>query len=253
MSRYLQIARRAAREAGRVSMSYYRKNLTVHLKSDKSPVTRADRETEKAIIRTIRSEFPDHSFFGEEFGRSKKQSDFIWIIDPIDGTKNFIAGIPLWGNLIALMYRGEIIVGVSHLPVLKEMVWAEKGKGAFLNGKPIHVSTEAKLSESMISFGSLPAFKRKGMEKQLLRLLDNTGRQRSFGDLWPYHLLASGKLEVVVEASIRAYDVAPFVVIMQEAGGQTSDMAGKPFSLDIGSFLATNGRVHDKVVAKLRK
>jgi histidinol-phosphatase len=251
MSRFLQVAKRAAREGARVAMSYYEKNLTVELKADRSPVTRADRETEKTIIRTIRAEFPDHNFFGEEFGRSSKRSEYVWIIDPIDGTKNFIAGIPLWGTLIALMHGNEVIVGVSYIPTLKEMVWAEKGKGAFLNGKQIHVSRKAKLSDSMISFGSLPAFKRKRLGTKLLKLLDKTGRQRSFGDLWPYHLLASGRLEIVVEASIRAYDIAPFVVIMQEAGGTTSDIAGHPFSLEISSFLATNGNVHDNVLRSL--
>ncbi|HKK21489.1 MAG TPA: inositol monophosphatase family protein [candidate division Zixibacteria bacterium] len=253
MSRFLQVAKRAAREGAGVARSYYEKNLTVELKADRSPVTRADRETEKTIIRIIRAEFPDHSFFGEEFGRSSKKSDYVWIIDPIDGTKNFIAGIPLWGTLIALMHKNEIIVGVSYISTLKEMIWAERGKGAFLNGRPIRVSQTTKLSDSMISFGSLPSFKRKRLGTKLLNLLDRTRRQRSFGDLWPYHLLASGRLEIVVEASIRAYDVAPFVVIVNEAGGETSDLAGNPFSLEISSFIATNGKQHRKVVSKFSK
>ncbi len=251
MSRFLQVAKKAARAGGQVAMSYYRKNLTVQLKKDKSPVTRADREAEKAIIKCIKSVFPDHAFYGEESGRSSRKSDYLWIIDPIDGTKNFIAGIPLWGTLIALMHKDEVIVGVSHMPALKEMVWAEKGRGAYLNGTLIHVSKESKLADSMISFGSLPAFKRKSVDKNLLALLDKTGRQRSFGDLWPYHLLASGRLEIVVEAKIKAYDVAPFVVIMNEAGGKTSDIFGASFSTEISSFLATNGMVHAEVIKRL--
>jgi histidinol-phosphatase len=249
MSEYLAIAQEAARKAANVTMDYYTRKLTVSIKKDRTPVTDADHAAEKIIIDTIMHKFPDHAFYGEETGRTGESDEFMWLIDPIDGTKNFIAEIPLWGILIALMHKGEIIVGVSYLPILGEMLCAEKGEGAFVNGENIHVSKTTKMAKGMISFGSLGAFKKAGLDQQALALIYSSHRQRSFGDLYPFHLLAEGKLEAVVEAQIRAVDVAPFVVIVKEAGGRTSDLTGKNFDLDISSFVATNGHVQAEVLS----
>jgi len=247
-SKFLDVALKAVRAAEKVTLGYYRKKPRVSLKADQTPVTAADRSAEKTIIKVIRETFPDHSFFGEESGRSEGNSDYLWIIDPIDGTKNFIAKIPLWGTLIALMHKGEVIVGVSNLPLLKEMLWAVKGKGAFLNGKKVRVSQKSELSQSMLSFGSLEAFRRNGWEKNILSLIYHTKRHRAFGDLWAYHLLAAGKLEVVIEASIKIMDVAPFDLIIREAGGLTSDIKGRKLHPDINTFVATNGKLHKEAL-----
>jgi histidinol-phosphatase len=252
MSEYLKVALAAIKDAEKITLSHYGHNPRVQDKADGSPVTIADKKAEKAIVARIRHHFPDHAFFGEEYGRTKKKSDFLWLIDPIDGTKNFIAQIPLWGNLLALMYQDEIILGISNVPLMRELLWAEKGKGAFLNGRRVQVSRKRRIDQSMLSFSSLTSFDGSKKEARMVKLIHQCKRSRSFGDLWAYHLLASGKLEMVIEGKIKPMDVAPFVRIIKEAGGDTSDLKGQPFDLNISSFLATNGLVHQEVIKYTR-
>lgn len=248
---YLNTAEQAARAGAEVALKLYQTSLTVELKADQSPVTAADRQAEAAIIETIRHRFPDHSFYGEETGHSRSGSDFLWIIDPIDGTKNYLAGIPLWGVLVALRYKTEVIAGASYVPCLNDMLTAERGCGAWLNGKRAKVSTESALSHAMISHGSYRSFFENGYGSGLVHLLETCARTRCFGDLWPYHLLASGRLEIVAEAAVKVVDAAPFAVIIPEAGGLVSDFHGAPLNLNSTTFLATNGLVHDQVLSDL--
>lgn len=253
MSRFLQVAMEAVNAMERVTVEYYYKKPKVRTKADKSPVTIADISAEKAAIKVIKKHFPNHAIFGEESGHRKTSSEFTWIIDPIDGTRNFIAGIPLWGNLIALAHDEHVVLGISNVPLLNERLWAERGSGALLNGNRVTVSDKSSLREAMISFSSVNSFHKTKREPNLLNLLHATARQRAFGDLWPYHLLASGRLEIVIEAQIKPVDVAPFVCIIEEAGGSTSDLLGRPFSLGIRTFAATNGKLHQKVINHFRK
>lgn len=253
MSRFLQVAMEAVNAMERLTVGYYYKKPKVRSKADKSPVTIADTSAEKAAIKVIRKYFPNHAIFGEESGHRKTSSEFTWIIDPIDGTRNFIAGIPLWGNLIALTHQDHVVLGISNVPLLNERLWAERGTGAFLNGNPVRVSTKPAMRDSMVSFSSVVSFHKTRREPNLLNLLHATARQRAFGDLWPYHLLASGKLEIVIEAQIKPVDVAPFVCIIEEAGGSTSDLLGRPFSLGIRNFAATNGKLHQRTVGYFKK
>ena len=253
MSQFLTTAMQAVNEAERITLRYYGRNPKVQSKADGSPVTLADKNAEKGIIATIRKTFPGHSFYGEEYGRSDERSEYLWVIDPIDGTKNFVGQIPLWGNLLALMHYDDVILGVSNVPLLRERLWAEKGKGSYLNGKRVRVSPIKTVNQSMISFSSLSSFNRIRLGSRILKLVDNCKRARSFGDLWAYHLLASGKLEIVTEGQIKPMDIAPFVRIMSESGGETSDLKGHPFNLKISSFLATNGRVHQEALAYFGK
>ncbi len=253
MSKILDTAFAAIKEAEKITLHHYRRSPAVESKADGSPVTIADKLSEKAIIATIRKRFPGHSFYGEEFGRTEERSEYLWLIDPIDGTKNYVAQIPLWGNLLALMHYDEVILGISNVPLMNELLWAEKGKGAYLNGSGVRVSAVRELNQSMISYSSLSSFKTGGLERRMLKLIGGCKRARSFGDLWAYHLLASGKLELVVEGQIKPMDIAPFVRIIAEAGGDTSDLKGKPFDLQISSFLASNGRVQRTALTYLRK
>lgn len=247
-SDFLTVAMQAVNAAERITVGYYYRAPRVRAKADKSPVTIADISAEKAMIATIRKHYPDHSFFCEESGHTKTSSEFTWIIDPIDGTRNFVGGIPLWGNLLALMHNDEIILGISNVPLMNERLWAMQGHGAFLNGERVRVSKKKTLREAMISYSSMTSFHKTRREPQLLNLLHATARQRAFGDLWPYHLLASGRLEIVVEGQIKPVDVAPFVCIIHEAGGETSDVLGRSFSLGIRTFIATNGLLHKRAV-----
>lgn len=245
---FLKVAMEAVDAAEGICLKQYARRPKVLTKADNTPVTIADRDSEAAMIDVIRKRYPDHGFFGEETGDNSGKSEFVWIIDPIDGTKNFIARIPLWGNLLALMHKGEVILGVSNVPLMNERVWAERGKGAALNGKKIRVSTTSRLATASLSYAKTIKRPHNRIDKGIFELFDRTDRQRAFGDLWPYHLVASGRLDIVVEIGIKAYDVAPFVCIVSEAGGKTSDIHGNRFDLETRSFVATNQHLHKPVI-----
>ena len=246
---FLATAFKAIEEAERITLSYFRRGAKITIKPDSTPVTEADRKAEEAIKKILHRAYPDHAVFGEEFGwLGDPNSEYVWIVDPIDGTKSFIRKIPLWGNLLALVHRSEVVLGVSNVPQQKELLWAEKGKGAFLNRKRVHVSNVSHAAEAMMSFGSLNAFRKNGLEPQLLSLLHSTHRQRAFGDLWQYHLVATGRTEAALDTGIQSFDVAPFFCIIKEAGGKVSDLFGKPFTMQISSIAATNGKLHPAVI-----
>lgn len=243
----LQLALDAARAAEPIIMRHYGPNVAHELKGDGSPVTPADRAAEEIIRQTISERFPDHAFLGEEFGTSGS-SDHVWIIDPIDGTKNFMTGIPIFGTQIALMRRGELILGVSNCPALGELCYGEKGNGAFLNGQPVLVSSVSAVSDARISFGGQNYFRNIGRDDGMLRLIHASRRVRGFGDCWAYHLIASGRFEANVEARIRIWDIAAAAAIIEAAGGRATDIDGNPVTSEIRTFIASNGRIHDEIV-----
>lgn len=158
---FLEVALEAAQAAEKILLKYINTTITVELKSDQSPVTVADKEAEAVIISTIQNAFPDHGFLGEETGLTRERAEYVWVIDPIDGTKNYIRGVPIFGSLIALMKNGEVILGVSNVPLMKELFYAEKGKGAYKNGIPVTVSTRPTLKESYVSHGGINYFIKK--------------------------------------------------------------------------------------------
>jgi histidinol-phosphatase len=248
--RALAVASDAARAAGEIALTYYTGGFDVTLKADHTPVTQADREAEQAITRILRGAFPDHGFLGEEFGGEGRQ-DRRWIVDPIDGTKNFIRGIPIWATLIALEEDGDVTAGVVYNPVTREMYTARRGGGAFLNGRPIHVSAVGALAEAHFVHAGLGLVRRTPYWDGVVRLLDATGRQRGFGDYLGYTLVAEGKAELYVEVDIKAWDVAPCRLLVEEAGGRFTDFTGRP-SIVSGTALASNGRLHDAALAALR-
>ena len=246
-SALLQLALDAARAAEPVIMQFYGPNVAHELKGDGSPVTPADRAAEEIIRKTISDRFPDHAFLGEEFGTTGS-SDHVWIIDPIDGTKNFMTGVPIFGTQIALMRNDELVLGVSNCPALGELCYGEKGVGAFLNGQSVHVSNVSHVGESRVSFGGQNYFKKIGREEGMLRLIHGSRRVRGFGDCWAYHLIASGRFEANLEASIKIWDIAAAAAIVEAAGGRATDIGGNPVTKDIRTFIASNGRVHDEIV-----
>lgn len=250
-SELLQLAIDAARAAEPIIMQHYCANVAHELKADGSPVTAADKAAEEIIRRTISDRFPDHAFLGEEFGETGS-SDHVWIIDPIDGTKNFMTGIPVFGTQIALLRKGELILGVSNCPALGELCYGEVGNGAFLNDGPIRVSDVAHLPNARTSFGGLNYFKKIGREEGMLRLINGSRRVRGFGDCWAYHLIASGRFEANIESSIRIWDIAAAAAIVTAAGGKISDIDGKPVTKDIRTFVASNGHLHDEILRALR-
>jgi histidinol-phosphatase len=251
MNEFLTAAIFAAQKADAITMKYYRDGAAVQIKPDQTPVTVADQEAEKAIIAAIASAFPDHGFLGEESGATHDERDYLWIIDPIDGTKNFIRGIPIWGTQIALMHRGKLIVGVSSMPALDELLYADE-KAAFLNGKPIRVSDLADISRSSVSFAGLNRMPAYVMPESLFQLFRTFDRIRAYGDCYPFHLLASGRLEAVIQSFIHIWDIAAIVRIIESAGGRCTDFAGKPIGIASTDLLATNSKLHEELLNFVR-
>ena len=246
----LDAAVEAARAAGAIALKYFRGRFEVTLKPDATPVTQADREAERAIVEILGRAFPDHGVLGEEFG-GHGSTEVRWIIDPIDGTKNFVRGIPVWATLIGLEERGEITVGVIHNPVTGELYTARRGGGAFLNGERIHVSAIAELGGATLVHAGLGLFREAGRWESFVRLVDATERQRGFGDYSGYGLVAEGKAELYLEVDLKPWYLAPCKILVEEAGGRFSDLDGRP-TIYSGTALATNGRLHDAALALLR-
>jgi histidinol-phosphatase len=212
-------------------------------------VTQADREAEQAIVSILGRAFPHWGFLGEEFGEAGP-ADPRWIIDPIDGTKNFVRGIPVWAVLIALEEKGEVTTGVVLNPVSGELFTARRGDGAFANGERIRVSGCERMREATVLHAGLTLLRRRSWWDGFLRLVDAAGRTRGFGDYYGYGLVAAGKAEVYVEVDLKPWDIAPVKILVEEAGGRLTDFAGRPTIYD-GHVVASNGRLHDEALALL--
>lgn len=245
---FLTFALDAAWQAGRISLGYFQTSIDVERKSDATPVTRADREAEQRIRGLIERFWPDHGIIGEEYGEQKPESDYTWIIDPIDGTKSFISGVPLYACLIALVHRGEPIVGVAHFPALNETIYARRSGGAYWNGRRIRVSAVSLLKDAAL-MGSEVVFGGKeqaGWE----RLSAATRIQRTWGDAYGYALVATGRADLMLDPRMHIWDNAPFGVILPEAGGTFSDWRGR-FTIEAQQTIATNGLLRSQALALL--
>ncbi|WP_022952941.1 inositol monophosphatase family protein [Leucothrix mucor] len=253
MSPFLKTAIEAAQAAQLVIDKYYAGEFEVEIKPDQSPVTIADVETEETIKRIILNAFPDHGFFGEETGKVNEDADYNWLIDPIDGTKSFVRGYPFFSTQIALMYKGELIVGVSNAPGFKEMAYAEKGQGAWLNGEKIQVSDIQELSKSTLSLGNIATIAGKPQWQTLGGLIQDVHRIRGYGDFYHYHLLASGKIDIIIESDVNILDIAALSVIVNEAGGCFTDLSGNVLTLDTTTVLACNTKaMHQSMLDRVQ-
>ncbi len=245
----LAAAVEAARAAGEIAMKYYRGGFDVTIKPDQTPVTQADREAEQAITRMLGRAFPDWGFLGEEFGE-RGSREIRWIIDPIDGTKNFIRRIPIWAVLIALEERGEITTGVVLNPVTGELFTARRGEGAYKNGERLRVSECEAMKDATVLHSGLRLVREAGHWDGFVRLFDAGSRTRGFGDYYGYGLVAEGKAEIYVEVDLKPWDVAPVKILVEEAGGRLTDFSGRP-TIYGGTVLATNGRLHAEALRLL--
>lgn len=253
MSPFLKTAIEAAQAAQLVIDKYYAGEFEVEIKPDQSPVTIADVETEETIKRIILDAFPDHGFFGEETGKVNEDADYNWLIDPIDGTKSFVRGYPFFSTQIALMHKGELIVGVSNAPGFNEMTYAEKGEGAWLNGEKIAVSDIQELSKSTLSLGNIATIAGKPQWQTVGGLIQDVHRIRGYGDFYHYHLLASGKIDIIIESDVNILDIAALSVIVNEAGGCFTDLSGNPLTLDTTTVLACNTQaMHQSMLDRLQ-
>ncbi|MGA9333476.1 MAG: inositol monophosphatase family protein [Rudaea sp.] len=241
----LGVAREAATAAAQVIRRHYETGVAIQIKPDETPVTVADLEAETTIKSVLQRAFPDHAFYGEEHGR-EGDSDYQWLIDPIDGTKAFVRGYPMFSTQIALMYRGELLLGVSSAPVYGELAWARRGAGAFLNGTSIHVSDRQQFDAgTAISIGNVKTLTRNPVHWNALgELIQRSGRIRGYGDFLHYHLLARGCIDLVIESDVNILDIAALAIIVREAGGVFTDLAGDALTLDTTSALAGTAALH---------
>lgn len=242
----LQTALEAARAAADISRKYYAGNFEVRTKADQTPVTQADIECEQAIRRIILDRYPGHGFYGEETGQTRREADSLWLVDPIDGTKGFVRQYPFFSTQIALMQKGEIVLGVSCGTMMDELAWAEKGNGAWLNGNRLSISTISDPDRSAISTGNLRSLAKSSGWADFAGIVARADRTRGYGDFYHYHLLAAGKIEAVIESDVNILDIAALSVIVTEAGGVFTDLNGKAVDLDTRSVLAANPGLHEQ-------
>ncbi len=234
----------AAQQAGQLALRYFSESVTVEWKHDQSPVTIADRETEQQLRSHLLSRFPDDGFLGEESGEQSGTSGFRWIIDPIDGTRSFVRGIPIWATLVGLEYRGEQIAGVVDVPTMQTTYHALRGEGAFRNGQRIRVSDVTALNKSLLFYSSISWFIKAKKEREFMELARQTERQRGFGDFYGFVLVAQGSGEVMAEHGVKCWDVAAVKVLVEEAGGLFTDWDGTA-TIHRPDVLASNGHVHE--------
>jgi histidinol-phosphatase len=247
----LQAALDAAEQAAAIARAMFQHNIEVRIKADKSPVTEADVRCEIAIREILEARFPSYGFHGEETGSRDADAESLWLVDPIDGTKAFVREYPMFSTQIALMRRGELVLGVSSAPVYGELSFAERGRGAYLNGKPMAVSRVATLDSAALSSGNLRTLASGGRWARYGALVAQVNRIRGYGDFLHYHLLAAGKIDAVIETDVNILDIAACAAIVIEAGGRFTDLSGAPITLQSTSVLATNGLLHEPVLATL--
>ncbi|MDK3162039.1 histidinol-phosphatase [Kamptonema cortianum] len=245
---YLEFALEATYQIGRLTLGYFQTGVQAERKGDNSPVTIADKQAEQALRERITRYFPDHGIIGEEFGRAAGTAGLTWVIDPIDGTKSFISGVPLYGNLLALLENDSPVVGVAHFPALNETVYASRGGGAYWNGRRAHVSSTAALANAVLLMSDVTGYEARGKDAAYRRLLESTYIQRTWGDSYGYLLVATGRADIMIDPIMNVWDCAPFGVILEEAGGTFTDWQGTP-TIHAGESIATNGALLDAVLA----
>ncbi|HVU60931.1 MAG TPA: histidinol-phosphatase [Mycobacteriales bacterium] len=256
----LRLAHTFADAADALTMRRFRAaDLVVETKPDLTPVSDADRAVESAIRGILAHDRPDDAILGEEFGTAGSGSRR-WVIDPIDGTKNFVRGVPVWATLIALQEDEHTVLGLVSAPALGRRWYATRGGGAWTRpaysddhpGTPCHVSKVGSVSDAFLSYASLDGWAANGRDKAFARLMAQVWRTRAFGDFWSYMLVAEGAVDVACEPEVSLWDLAALNVIVEEAGGRFTDLDGVD-RVDGGSAIATNGLLHDQVLDTLNR
>jgi histidinol-phosphatase len=247
----LEFALDAAWQAGRVTLAHFQTGVAIERKSDNSPVTIADRGAEQKLRELIGRYWPDHGIIGEEFGRQAGSSRFTWILDPIDGTKSFVRGVPLYATLVALVDGDTPVLGVIHMPPLNETVYAARGEGCYWNGRRAHVSSVSELKDALLLATEIDTFAGLGRAEAWQRLVDATYTQRTWGDAYGYGLVATGRAEVMLDPVMEVWDAGPLQVVLEEAGGSFTDWKGTP-TIHNRECIATNGLLYDEIMRLVR-
>jgi len=245
MTADLEFAHRLADAADAITTARFRAlDLHVETKPDLTPVSEADRTAEEAIRALVASSGRGEGVLGEELGDDG--GDVRWIVDPIDGTRNYVRGVPVWATLLALEREGEVVLGLVSAPELHRRWWALRGEGAFANGEPCRVSAVSRLEDASVSTTSA-----RGMPAGWRAIVDRSWSNRGLGDFWQHCLIAEGALEVACDSRLKLWDYAAVQLLVEEAGGRCTTFEGAPPAVD-ESFVATNGALHDEVVSLLR-
>lgn len=245
----LDVAMDAAYLAGKRTLAYFNTGVRPDIKADNTPVTIADREAEQIIRERIHRSFPEHAVLGEEGGETAGSAPYRWIVDPIDGTKAFVAGVPLYGTLIGVEVEGQANVGVVYLPPLGDMIAAADGLGCAWNGRPCRVSDVDRLEDALLVSSSITAAQARS--DAFDRLTKKTRLQRTWGDCFGYALVATGRAEIMLDPAMNPWDCAPLLPILREAGGHFADWTGSA-TIHGGDAFATNAALYEQVLEILR-
>jgi histidinol-phosphatase len=259
LQEWLAFAQACCDVADEIALRHFRRELDIQAKPDRTLVTEADNQIEEMIRGRIGERFPDHGLIGEELGEAMAGAAARWYIDPIDGTHNFIRGVPLFGTLLALEVEAELQVGVMSAPALRERWYASRGGGAWAVGsagsegpRPVRVSRVTAIEDAQLLYGSSAELEASGLAPGFRSLLGRVWRERGFGDFWGYALVAEGAAEGMAEVGVSTWDLAAPAVIIEEAGGRLTSFDGGR-SIDGGSALASNALLHDELLSRLHE
>lgn len=251
MNPYVATALEAARKAAVPIMDYYHGGFEVEIKEDATPVTIADREAEQVIRSILQEAFPEHGIYGEEFGSDPGVHEYLWLVDPIDGTKSFIRGTGMFSTQIALMHQGRVIAAVSNAPAMNELAWAASGEGAWLNDQRLQVSHCQNIEDAHISGGNLVSLAATPAWAALGAIVQQANRFRAYGDFYHYHRLAAGQLDAVIESDVNILDIAALSLLVTEAGGHFTELNGHAINLDTRTVLAAPAGLHARLLHTL--
>jgi inositol-phosphate phosphatase / L-galactose 1-phosphate phosphatase / histidinol-phosphatase len=250
---FIDLANRLADASRPILRSYYRRKIDIDIKSDASPVTRADREAEAAIRKLINAAYPEHGIFGEEFGKERENAEYVWVLDPLDGTRAFVTGRPTFGTLVALTRTGAPLLGVIDMPVLGDRWVGSIGRPTTLNGERVEARACGKLGEAYLS-ASIPLMFDTPEKRLKFEAVQAEARSTTFGgDCYQYGMVATGFLDIVIECSLVEYDYLALTPIIEGAGGRITDWRGNVLKMGSGDRVVATGdaRVHDEALALL--
>lgn len=250
MNELLTFAREIAESAGKITLQYFQKDILTEHKADGSPVTIADRETEQWIRAEISRHYPTHGIIGEEGGEKHSTAEYTWVIDPIDGTKSFVTGIPFYTVLIALLKDDKPILGVIHAPAMQQTVWAAEGTGTFCNGQRVQVRTERNMTEALF-LTTDPAVLFQQHAQFTQRIFQSVGLCRTWADAYGYLLLATGKADIVIDPLMELWDVAALIPIVREAGGIITDVQGNASPITSNAIACSGPLLHERILSML--
>ena len=230
-------------------LKWYRGEFSIDLKADQSPVTIADRNAEEILRKKLSKYFPEHGIIGEEFGNHNPDAEWVWTIDPVDGTRSFVRGLPLFASMIALLHKGEPVLGIIELPALGETAWAVKGKGAFSNGKRLKVSSHSRLKGAFVAVADHYCFRSEKRTSLFNRLNQEAGIVRTYPDAFGHLMAIRGVVDVMVDPLAKIWDYAPCKILVEEAGGRFANFTGNRASIEDGTAVVGNS----KLVQQVRK